>query len=75
VVRKMQGYGLSLPDDKIEIVITYLSRNFSQSREVAGVDAFQQDGPIVFEQICDDRGVCCLGTAEVCFGRGRSVGR
>jgi hypothetical protein len=68
IVHKMQGLGAGLPEDQMRTVTEYLAKNFPEKEGPAPAQITQSNGPINLPQVCDQRGVCCMGEREACFG-------
>jgi hypothetical protein len=68
IVYKMQGLGMGLPQDQVSTVIGYLAQNFPEKDRVEPGQGIQSNNPINLPRVCDQRGVCCLGEREGCFG-------
>jgi virginiamycin B lyase len=68
VVRTMQNFGMELPQEQVRVATEYLILNFPAKVRPAATSIPRLGRPIVLEQVCDKRGVCCLGDSEACFG-------
>jgi virginiamycin B lyase len=68
VIRTMQNFGMELPQDQVSIVIEYLIRSFPEKGRPSATLILGVGAAAILEQVCDQRGVCCLGETDACFG-------
>jgi hypothetical protein len=69
IIHKMQALGMGLPEGRLRTVIEYLAKNFPEQGGPPPAKITQSNGPINLPLVCDQRGVCCMGEREGCFGR------
>ncbi len=67
IVHKMQALGMDLPTDQVRTVVDYLV-NYFPEQEAVRARVTRSNDPIDLPEVCDQRGVCCLGEREGCFG-------
>jgi hypothetical protein len=73
VIRMMLNLGMDLPQDQVDIVTEYLIKSFPGKARPSPALIPGSGEAIILQQVCDKRGVCCLGESEACFGTDSSL--
>jgi hypothetical protein len=72
IIQMMEAFGMKLTPNQIAVVTDYLTKNFPERTPPPPTSFPQPTGSISLQTVCDQRGVCCLGEREGCFGAGET---